>query len=138
MNHGSPVRVALDALRVRACVGLTEEERKRPQNLLCTCTVVLPADYRPEHDTIKNTVDYGELARRIRAVAARTEVKLLERLAWDLGTDVIDVFPAAATVTISLTKSGRVPRCDGARVEVTVSRQDSSRRPQSTADRDPR
>ena len=134
MNHVLPVCVALDALRVRACVGLTEEERKRPQDLLCTCTVVLPADYRPDHDTIASTVDYGELARRIRAVAAATEAKLLERLAWDLGTDVIDVFPAAATVTISLTKTGRVSRCDGARVEVTISRDGPGRRPQSADD----
>lgn len=122
MNHVPPARVTLTALRVRACVGVTDDERRKPQQLLCDCRVDLVPGFDPSRDDIHDTVDYGRLARRIREVSARSGARLLERLAWEIASEVLSDFPAAQGVFISVTKTGRIPECDGAGVEIALSR----------------
>lgn len=122
MTHIPPARVTLDSLRLRACVGVTERERDQPQTLHCTCSVNLSPDYDPSQDAIEATVDYSRLAKTLRATARETQARLLERLAWELGSAVLHGFPAAAEVTIRLSKTDRIPECSGAGVEITLGR----------------
>ncbi|MFP4509155.1 MAG: dihydroneopterin aldolase [Spirochaetaceae bacterium] len=122
MMHIAPARVTLDSLRLRACVGVTERERDQPQTLHCTCSVSLSHDFDPSQDAIEATVDYSSLAKTLRAAARATGARLLERLAWELGSAVLQGFPAASGVTIRLSKTGRIPECSSAGVEITLSR----------------
>lgn len=113
-------KVILSGARVEARIGVTEEERARPQELVVD--VEMEADTREAARTgdVRCSVDYAAVWRRLAAVARRQPYALVETLAARIAEDVLQE-PLVEAVRVVVRKPGalRAQGVDWAGVEIT-------------------
>ncbi|MGH2756120.1 MAG: dihydroneopterin aldolase [Actinomycetota bacterium] len=90
-------------LRLSCRVGVTEEERARPQFVLVDLEMRRDLGVAGTTDELAATVDYGAITSGVRALLERTEVLLLERLA-QLIADLLLSHSGVVGVTVSVAK----------------------------------
>ena len=110
-------RIRLDGLALETRIGIHPWERRVRQRLLLD--LELPTDGRRAagRDAIDDALDYSAVAERIRMLAGRAEVQLVETLAEALASMLLDAFELP-WVRLTLTKPGAVPDCDGVRLTI--------------------
>jgi phosphoglycolate phosphatase len=94
--------IRINGLAVPVRIGVPDDERARPQNLVFD--VLLEGDFRDLGENLARTTDYAAVARWITAECARREVRLLETLANDLAEGLIGNFPLVRSVTLEIRK----------------------------------
>jgi len=93
--------ISLVDLEVFYCVGVTDEERARPQRLLVSVDLECDFSAAAESDRIETTLDYFVLAQRLMAYGEGRNWKLIETLAANLADLILSEFgPHAVTVEI--------------------------------------
>ena len=118
-------RITLTGLRVYGHHGVLEHERRDGQDFLIDLVVWLDLDRAADTDELSDTLDYGELARRVAEIVGGEPCDLIEAVAGRVVDAVMtDSRLHAAEVTIHK-PSAPIP-LDFADVAVTVRR---SRRP---------
>ncbi|MBV9462930.1 MAG: dihydroneopterin aldolase [Verrucomicrobiae bacterium] len=95
--------IIIEDLEVTARVGVGARERQRPQRLLITVEMPISLKKAGRSDEIRDTVDYFEVAKTVRRVAAGRPRRLIEKLASDVGREILQHFPLK-TVKISIKK----------------------------------
>lgn len=83
--------------------GVAPEERTVGHRFQATVTVEIDAPI-PASDQIADTIDYGRLADIVIEVGTGESHKTLEFLAGTVGNKVLDRFPTAVSVEVSLEK----------------------------------
>jgi dihydroneopterin aldolase len=94
-------RIKISDLEVYYRVGVTDEERARPQRLLLT--IVLSGDFSKAEtsDDLTTTIDYAKVAQVLIQYGERRSWNLLEKLASNLADMILDTFkPRAVTVEV--------------------------------------
>lgn len=110
--------ITLRELEVHFRVGVPAEERAQAQRLLVTVTMTL--DFAPavRSGSISETIDYAQVAERIRHLGQGREWVLIESLAADIANAILNEFrprsvfvevqkfiiPEARYVAVSLTR----------------------------------
>jgi dihydroneopterin aldolase len=81
-------------LEVWTRIGVPEEERAQPQRLLVTVTISA-GDLGPaaRADDVGLTINYADVAARVKEFAAAQPRKLLETFAAGIADDLLAVFP---------------------------------------------
>lgn len=111
-----------DAIEIRGLwlesrIGVTESERSRSQPLRVSLRLDVGDLSGAAHaDRIEETVDYDELAREIRSVAASSPRNLLERLAEEIARAVL-CHPRVKSVSVVLEKFP-LPHAEGVAVSL--------------------
>jgi 7,8-dihydroneopterin aldolase/epimerase/oxygenase len=97
-------RIELRSLRLTALVGVLPHERSQPQPVEVDLDAV--CDLRPagSSDDLDDTVDYGELCRRIEEVVTAGHVALLETLAERIAASVLDADPRIESAEVAVRK----------------------------------
>ena len=90
-------------LKVDAKVGLTDEERSRPQGLTINIEIATNLRAAGTSDDIEHTIDYGEVAMAAADLVRSTEVKLLETLAEQIAAR-ITASEGVEMVTVEIAK----------------------------------
>ncbi len=90
MNPPDEIRIA--SLELRAHIGVPAAERKKLQRLTVSLTMVPVHEFGAMDDNVGRTIDYAEVAKAIRELAAERPRKLLETLAEDIAQLVLDDF----------------------------------------------
>jgi 7,8-dihydroneopterin aldolase/epimerase/oxygenase len=112
-------RISIVDLEVFYCVGVTDEERAKPQRLLLTVDMSLDFSSASISDRIEKTIDYQEVANRLLKFGDGRSWKVLEKLVANLGDMILATFkpqsvlveakkfsiPQARYVSVSLTKA---------------------------------
>ena len=81
-------------LEVWANIGVPEEERAHAQRLLVSLEMkVAGFAEAAASDDVSLTVNYHTVAQRVKAFAAERPCKLLETLAENIATDLLEAFP---------------------------------------------
>lgn len=95
-------RITLTGLRVRGNHGVFDHEKQNGQDFLVDVTVWLELAPAAETDDLANTLDYGELAKRVAAIVAGPSRDLIETVATEAAEDLMrwDERLHAAEVTI--------------------------------------
>ena len=92
-------------LRVEALIGIHRRERHAAQTLSIDLEIGLPSGAVFASDKVADTIDYEQVALRIRALAASGHFRLVETLAERIARLVLDDF-GAPWVKISVAKVG--------------------------------
>lgn len=100
-------------------IGVTDEERMRPQNIIANITYILKSPKVCTTDNIADTVDYDHVAALIRELA-KTERKTLEKFAGDIAR-AVHALPHIAEVSVELRKHA-IPDAAAVLVTLTQSR----------------
>ena len=87
-----PDLIHIEALEVRSCIGVPEEERAAPQRLTVTLTLEPNADFRALGDRIEATVDYAAVCEAVKALAAERPRQLVETLAEEIAGALLGRF----------------------------------------------
>ncbi len=114
-------RIRIRDLRVRCRVGVTEQERRLPQELLITVT--LHADLREAcaSDDLRHTVDYSILKKEILVESEMKPFKLIERLAQRIAELSLQS-PVVKQVDVLVQKLGALRFALCSEVEITRKR----------------
>lgn len=74
-------RIFIDNLRLKCRIGITDEERMAPQEILASISLMVELTRAGASDNLGDTVDYKEMIERISRFVSEREFKLLESLA---------------------------------------------------------
>jgi FolB domain-containing protein len=116
-------RITIVDLEVFYCVGLTDEERAKPQRLLVTVDMNLDLSSAAISDRIEKTINYHTVCQKLLKFGETRTWKLIERLASNIADMVLAEFkPDAVQVEI---KKFAIP--EARHVMVTMSRTRAAR-----------
>ena len=96
-------RVTIVDLEVHYCVGVTDEERAKPQRLLITVDMEFDFTAAAMNDRLERTINYFDVAQEILKYGERRSWKLIEKLAANLADLVLTKFKPQ-TVTVEVKK----------------------------------
>lgn len=103
--------VILHGARLEARIGVTEEERARPQELVIDLELETDTREAARTDDLAHSVDYAAVWRRTAGVAGRQPYALVETLAERIAAALLDGFPVRA-VRVRVRKPGAL-RAEG-------------------------
>ena len=112
-------KITISDLEVFYCVGLTEEERAKPQRLLLTIDMSLDISSASLSDRIEKTINYQKVADSLLKFGDNRSWKLLEKLVSNVADMVLAeyqpqavmveakkfIIPQAQYVSVSLTRA---------------------------------
>lgn len=81
-------RILISDLRVQARVGVTDEERARPQALRVTVEILTDMEAAASSDDLAMTIDYGRTVTEIAELVRTHESRLLEHVAGRLASHI--------------------------------------------------
>jgi dihydroneopterin aldolase len=92
-------------LEVFSRIGVPEEERRAPQRLLVSLEMSVDSfSAAAKSDDLALTVNYYQVAQRVKALAAEGERKLIESLAEELAADLLGSFPLMRKIVVEIKK----------------------------------
>lgn len=97
--------IVIRELRVEALIGIHRRERHAAQTLSIDLEIGLPSDAVFASDKVADTIDYEQVALRIRALASSGHFRLVETLAERIARLLLDDF-GAPWVKASVAKVG--------------------------------
>ena len=93
--------ITIRDLEVFVCVGVPDEERANPQRLLVSIEMQHDFKQSSNSDDLGDTIDYFAVSQRVLAFGTGAHWKLIETLASDLATMVLDEFrPKSVAVEV--------------------------------------
>lgn len=110
--------ITIEKIAAEAVIGVEDWERVKPIPLLATLSVTYDAGAAEQNDNVADTVDYAALTRTAVDFIRASSFRLLETLAAKVAELVLNRFPSAESVTVSLCKPGILP--EAAAVWVTT------------------
>jgi dihydroneopterin aldolase len=119
MLKGFISKITITDLEVFYCVGVTDEERAKPQRLLVTVDMAFDISSAATSDRIEKTINYQQVADEVLKYGEGRNWKLIERLASNLADFILAehnpeavlvevkkfVVPQARHVSVSVTKT---------------------------------
>lgn len=114
-------RISVRALKARARLGCTPEERAYPQTVVVDLVLRLTpaAMVSTTSDELGDTVDYMAVAAVVEATCRDGEWRLLEKMCRDIGVAVRQLSPLVRSVDVAVRKNV-LPHADGVVCELTV------------------
>ena len=114
------MKIRIEELEVWYCIGVTEEERAKPQRLLVTVDMAVDFSSAIVSDRIEKTINYFEVSQELLKFGEGRNWKLLEKLAGNMADFVMARFkPQAVAVEI---KKFIIPQARHVAVSLTRSR----------------
>ncbi len=90
--------ILIEQLEISARIGITAEERANPQRLTFILTLWPHHGFAGVGDRIEKTVDYSAVRNRVEEVAEARPRHLIETLAEDTASALLEEFPLAAVL----------------------------------------
>lgn len=94
-------KISIVDLEVFYCVGVTDEERAKPQRLLLNIEIQFDFTVAAVSDRITKTIDYGAVSERLLNFGEARSWKLIEKLAANIADDILHEYkPQGVTVEV--------------------------------------
>ncbi len=100
--------IFLEQVAVQTTLGVPDWERLKPQTIILDIEIGYDLSKSCQSDAIKDTVDYGEVVKRIRETLSENSFKLVEALAEHVCQLILQEFKAES-VKIKVAKPGVLP-----------------------------
>ena len=113
--------IAIRDLRVKAHVGVTEEERAAEQRLIITVEIATDLRRAGTSDDLGDTIDYGLITEELAELVERSRSALLEHLAEQIAAHIA-AMPGVNGVTVEVAKAAPPIQQDVGSVSVRIER----------------
>jgi FolB domain-containing protein len=120
--------LVIEGIRFRCIIGVNERERLSPQEIVADLHVEVDFEKAAASDSIRDTVDYRALTRRLIAAGEESRFQLLEALATHLVRVILADFPGVNEVRVEVQKPGALSAARSVRA-VAASRRDTGGTP---------
>lgn len=111
-------RIHIEQLEIFTRVGVSENERAKPQRLVANITIWPSRDFRDLDDEVERTADYAAVCEAAKTIGAEQPTRLIETLADRIASNLLQKFPVRM-ITVELRKFALK---DAAYTSVTVTR----------------
>jgi FolB domain-containing protein len=115
-------KILITNLIARGVIGVTERERRRPQDIRISVTLFTDTRRAGKSDNIRHTVDYSATAKKLLAHAESIGRQTVEALANDLAEICLNE-PKVVKVIVRVEKPGAVRFAESVGVEIERSRE---------------
>ena len=95
----------IDGIRFRCIIGVMPRERESVQEIVVNLHVKVDFEKAAASDSIRDTVDYRGLTRRLIAAGAASSFQLVETLATHLARVILADFASVQEVRVEVEKS---------------------------------
>ena len=119
--------LAIEGVRFRCIIGVTDHERERPQEIVAQLHVKVDFEKAAASDSIQNTVDYRALTRRLISAGETSRFHLVETLATHLVRVILDEFPGVQEARVEVEKPGALSAARSVRASTAAAREAASR-----------
>ncbi len=110
-------KIFITNLLIRAIVGVNDQERETPQDILVNVAAYTDTQLAAQSDNIADCVDYADLTKKVRALVERARRFTVEALAGDIANLVLHT-PGVQKVTVRVEKPGAVTGAESVGVEI--------------------
>lgn len=86
--------VFVENLKIAACIGVWEWERRVKQNLIVDIQLGCDIHQAAQSDSIEDAISYKDVATRIHDFVAESNFKLIESVAESIATIILEEFSA--------------------------------------------
>ena len=114
-------RITITDLKVDARVGVTQEERSKPQSLSIGIEMEADLSSAAASDRLEDTVDYGTVAEEVVGLVRSSEANLLEAVAGRIADHVLGL-EGVTGVSVEIVKEHPPISADVGPVGVRISR----------------
>jgi FolB domain-containing protein len=114
-------QIFIKELLVRGVIGVGEDERKQPQDIIISITLFTDTSICGQTDSINDTANYRTIAKRVYAHTERIARYTVEALAADIAAICLEV-PQVDSVRVRVEKPGAVRFSQSVGVEIERSR----------------
>jgi FolB domain-containing protein len=108
-------------LRVPTHIGVTEAERRQPQDVLIDIRISADLGLAGKTDDLSHTLDYGVVVQKVERLVGKSDVALLEHLAEKIAVCLLEM-SGVTEVTVSVGKDRPPVDQDVEAIGVTISR----------------
>lgn len=115
-------RVMITGLRLATHIGVTDDERAAPQDVLVDVTLEADLAAAGRSDDLSDTVDYAAAVAAIEEVTGAAERNLLEHLAEQIAARMVAI-SGVSRVTVRVAKASPPLEQDLDRVAIEIERQ---------------
>ncbi len=118
-------KMKMNNMRFFGYHGVFPEENKLGQHYMVDLEMAIDLEDAANTDDLDKTVNYAEVYEEVKAIVEGAPVKLIEALAGNIATRVLDVYTMVQEVTVRVTKPSPPFKVffDGVAVELTRSRE---------------
>ncbi len=117
------IKINIKNLRGRAVIGVTNAERRGPQDLIFNVAMTVDAREAARSDDLCDTIDYSAVKRRIIEQAEQSNFRLLETLAHHILQTVMED-PKVLEATVEVDKPHALGSCDSVSVSCRMRREE--------------
>ncbi len=97
-------RIFIKNLTVLSRIGFTDRERQRKQKVIVDLEIFVDLKDAGKTDDMDRTINYKEILEKVRKIASGREYKLLEHLAEEIASNLLESF-AVERVDVTLKKA---------------------------------
>jgi FolB domain-containing protein len=97
-------RIFLDNLRLKCRIGVTDEERRAPQEVIIDIGLIINLKRAGTSDNLDDTVNYREALQQVSQFVSTNEFRLIEALAERLASLVLET-PSVERVSVRVRKA---------------------------------
>src|SRR5262245_6319016 len=112
----------IEGVRFQCVIGVNPRERERTQDVVVNLEVKVDFEKAAASDSIRDTVDYRLLTRRLVAAGEASSFQLVESLAPHLCRVVLAEFPSVEEVRIEVEKPGALSAAQSVRAATAARR----------------
>jgi dihydroneopterin aldolase len=109
--------VLVHRLTIDTVIGVHDEEKRAPQRVYVTVRLCVSENGPAETDRLEDVLDYGEVVRRIEAIAKAGHVNLVETLAERIARDCLSD-PRVLRARVRIEKPDVIPNASAVGVEI--------------------
>jgi dihydroneopterin aldolase len=115
--------LAIEGIRFRCVIGVTDRERETRQEIVARLHVEVDFEKAAASDSIKDTVDYRALTRRLIEAGETSRFHLVETLATHLVRVILDEFPTVLEARVEVEKPGALSAAASVRAVAAARRE---------------
>lgn len=112
------MKIFIYDLRIIMKIGIREDERANPQEIIINLECEFDFTKAMETDNIQDTINYKEILKVIQNYCNNHSPKLLEKLGGDLISEIYKNFNKLKKIKIQIIKPAAIPNSKGAGVEI--------------------
>ena len=91
-------RISIVDLEVNCCVGVSDEERAKPQRLLLSVVMEFDFSSAAVTDRITKTIDYFDVSQRLLRLGDGRSWRLIEKLCTEIADLILNEYPAQSVM----------------------------------------
>ena len=115
-------KISLKDLQFNCIIGTLPYERENEQPVVLNVSIWLDFAQAARNEDLAHSIDYAQLADDIQTFIRLSQFQLEETLVVETGKHILNNYPKALMVEVSVRKPDAIPGCAGAESSIRIRR----------------